>query len=331
MENLDRGASSVPKWSGSSTTRRQTSPDRGHPSTGAAASGAARQPQARPPGAARSDSSPGEPCPVVHKSETHVVGCSGRIVAAVPRRSEANQKRRWVTKRGLIRGWSRDSRRRLMFGVGCIDFRRVREKFGGAFVSVTVTYRDDPGPELFRRHRLKLLDRLRYELGERRLVWKVEFQRRGVVHLHLLVWVPFDDAEGLRSFRLWLWSAWEGITGERLRVDARWTTAQDLARYISADWTMDRKAYQYRVPATWSHVGRWWGIVDLPAEWTTVAVDQETFVFARRTLRRYRQSKSRYKVRCGRSQGLTTIWALGDDYGSLERALLPTLLARAGP
>jgi len=216
----------------------------------------------------------------------------------------------------------------MLFSVGCIDFDRLLNELGGSFVSLTVTYRDDPGPSGFRADRLKLLDALRWRTGARRLIWKVEFQRRGVVHLHLLVWVPFggDDQDQLRELRMWLWDAWERITGGyvggRHRVDARFTGAADMARYLSADWSRDSKAYQYRVPKSWHGTGRWWAVVGLPASWEVVPVSQQTFPRLVRTLRRHRQANARYKVRCGFTRSAPTTWVLGDRSGSMQRSVM---------
>jgi len=218
--------------------------------------------------------------------------------------------------RGEIRGWSAASRRRLLFGLGCLDFEGEVRRHGGQWVSVMVSYHEnhDPGPVKLRDDRLKLLDAIRYRVGVRRLVWKIEFHRHGGPHLHLMVWVPFTSSSQLRAFRSWTWAKWEAISGRRNYVYVGTATARVFATYISADYTMNgRKGYQYRVPDAWQHVGRWWAIVGMEARWTTRPVSDPAFLKLHRVLRRHRQANATYKIRCGRSRRPGKMWLLAND------------------
>jgi hypothetical protein len=211
-----------------------------------------------------------------------------------------------------VRDWSPGSRRRLLFGLGCLDFERERGK-RGKWASLMVSYGHDPGPEKLRRDRLALLQALRDRYGTSKNVWKVEFHqhwRGGVPHLHMMLLVPRGSEGELRALRRWLWARWERISGGRHYVYAGWATARVMASYVAADYTMKgRKDVQQRVPDGWGHVGRWWGINGMRARWTTRPVSWSQFRVAKALVRQ------RYAVesgRCGTSEDRGSAWVLTD-------------------
>jgi hypothetical protein len=263
-------------------------------------------------------------CPVAHKFspafiEAPVVGFSGRV-AAVDWRGRHTRQGGGV--RGEVRGWSAASRRRCLFGVGTIPFHKLRRKLGGSWVFLTLTYGEDPGPDVFRRDRKVFLDRLRRRLGGERLFWKVEFHqhwRGGVPHLHVLTWVPWSekDRHSLAEFRAWLWESWKGTTGRPWRVDASLCDVRDTAMYLAFDMAKWEKGQQYRVPASWQHVGRWWAFRGLYADWSTFRLDAGTYRKVHRLVRRYRQANAPRKIKCGRNRQAGRMWALGVTEGAL--------------
>lgn len=239
--------------------------------------------------------------------------------------------------RADIKCWSAGSRRRLLYRMASLDFRRLSRTWGGRFAFVTLTWRDDPGPVEVARQRNHFLQRLGDRLGARRWVWKLEFQRRGAPHLHLLVWVPSESDEALADLRRWTWDAWDDVTGGHLlwagrtfpvpvgrglnRVGVDWCRAKDVARYIAFDLTKSKKGYQFKVPESWVQTGRWWGSSGLDAEWLHVPLDVQDTISIRRMLRRYRQANSRGKARFGRCKGLSRIWVIGNDSGTLIESI----------
>jgi hypothetical protein len=253
-----------------------------------------------------------QPCPVAHKSaESPVLGFSGRVCVAVPMRSEVRP-RGGGGIRGEVRDWSAGSRRRLLFGLGCLDFERERGR-KGRWVSLTLTYGHDPGSERFRRDRSAFLRALHHRYGRTKNVWKVEFHqhwRGGVPHLHMMLLVPRASEGELRALRRWLWPTWARVSGGDHRVDARWASARVMASYVAADYTMSgRKAAQQRVPEGWGHVGRWWAINGMGARWVTRPVTYREFRVAKALIRQ------RYAVesgRCGSSEDWGSAWVLTD-------------------
>ncbi|MQB01777.1 MAG: hypothetical protein GEU78_16100 [Actinobacteria bacterium] len=264
-----------------------------------------------------------------HRAPTKgVLSFAGRVVDCKP--VLVDQKAIGGGVRSDIKCWSAASRRRLLFYMASLDFKRVASRWGGRFAFVTLTWRDDPGPDEVRRQRNHFLQRLGDRLGARRWVWKLEFQRRGAPHLHLLVWTPFVSDVELSDFRRWTWDAWDDVSGGYVsesgvrglhRTDVDWCRAKDVARYIAFDLTKSSKGYQFTVPETWSHTGRWWGTSGLVAEWLHVPLAVSEVISVRRMLRRYRQANSTGKARFGRCKGLSRIWVIGREAGTLVEAI----------
>lgn len=286
-----------------------------------------------------------QPCPVAHnctddagewffadrRYRSGTLSFAGRVVDV--RFEAADQRQQGGGVRDIISCWSAASRRRFLYRLGSIDLGGLTESWGGRFVFVTLTWREDPGPAVVGRQRRALKERWRRRFGEVRWTWKLEFQMRGVPHFHVLAWVPFDDDRSLATLRRWVWSAWEGVSGDRHRVDVGWCQAKDVARYIAFDLTKSTKAYQFRVPATWRSTGRWWGVDGLPVYWSSIPVSVPELVVVRRMLRRYRRANSRRRPRFGRCDGLSRVWVLGQETGSLIGAVdrLLATLARGDP
>lgn len=261
-----------------------------------------------------------KPCPVAHKSADHpVMGSSGRVCVVVPRGRPGRGRGGGV--RGQVRDWSPGSRRRLLFGLGCVDFERERGK-GGRWVSLTLTYGHDPGSERFRRDRSAFLRALHHRYGRTKHVWKVEFHqhwRGGVPHLHMMLLLPNASEGSLRGLRRWLWPTWARVSGGDYRVDARWAEARVMATYVAADYTMSgRKLIQQRVPEGWGLVGRWWAINGLKAQWVTRPITHREFVVARALVRLEVAASS---ARSGSSDGFGSAWVLTDSGAAFVEAV----------
>jgi len=105
-------------------------------------------------------------------------------------------------KRGRIHGFSRRSRSRLMRRLGMVS------RHADLPVFITLTYPEQyPGPSEAKRHLRAFLMRLRRRYPNSGWVWRMEFQKRGAPHFHLLVW-------GVK-FIPWVWVArsWYEVVG----------------------------------------------------------------------------------------------------------------------
>lgn len=173
-------------------------------------------------------------------------------------------RRRVGSSRGVVWAFSDRSRRRLMLSVN-----RLPE---GEYLLVTLTL---PGEalsaddlrEAFRAFRMRLYRRFPAAVG----LWKLEFQRRGAGHYHLMLL----ESSVMRAplFEAWAKSAWYEVVGsgdsrhlkrgvdvQRLRKIGAY-----LASYLKKEGGV--KAYQDSAPE--GFYGRRWGVVGL--RWSSPA------------------------------------------------------------
>ncbi len=252
-----------------------------------------------------------------------VLRCAGRVVQVSWR---GGGRVRVSGSRGRVRCWSPASRRRLLKVAGSVDWDGVRAEWGGAWLFLTLTYREDPGPERCKRDLDVLARRWARRWGHARWLWKMEFQRRGVPHFHFIGWVPKDGAVALAAYRWWLWDAWREIAGAgvRQRVDVDYARARDMVRYFVAYASTGWKASQHLVPASWHESsGRWWGVRGLPITWRERPLSRRQFFRIRRTLIRFRRAHSRYPIRCPSS--MRGCWVLGERPRVLEGGVVRML------
>lgn len=202
--------------------------------------------------------------------------------------------------RGTVCGFSRASARRLRERLIRIDYLATRSTWA------TVTYHDgwrsDPEQWHAHLHRLELAlarDWPRELLGG---IWRLEFQKRGAPHFHLLLF--WRDPPRVALFRAWLASRWNAIAEPGDDVARRVGTQADpvtlnshedvarLLRYL-AKYLAKPDAREDVLTATGGvmETGRCWGqFLTIPL--TTVADirldDTQRFILARR-VRRWRR------------------------------------------
>ena len=186
----------------------------------------------------------------------------------------------WQKPRGKVRSFSRRSRTRLMQTMCALPVKHV----GRGVLFVTLTYPADyPGEwATWKRQLDTFTKRLRRRLPNSGGVWKLEPQKRGAPHYHMLiVGVPF-------LAKAWLVGAWQAV----ITTDDQWHKTYgvwvELARShrgviaYAAKYTAKHQA----LPESWQDgVGRWWGVFgrkQLGIEWITAGLTQaEYFAFAR--------------------------------------------------
>ena len=137
-------------------------------------------------------------------------------------------------------------------------------------------------------------------------VWKMEFQRRGAPHFHLLAPVP----SGV-GFGDWLSHAWADIvnhpdpvqrekhlsagTGIDRAKGINADTAQRISYYFSKHASANKgvKEYQNRPPAEWMEagsVGRFWGYWGIEPSTETIIMSDEHALLVARILRRWQKA-----------------------------------------
>lgn len=102
--------------------------------------------------------------------------------------------------RGRICGFSAAARRRLLEFMASIDRAAT---LPAQMWMLTLTY---PGvwsgdPIIWKKHLDNFLLRLRRAWGDLGLVWKLEFQRRGAPHFHIILQMPLDAIAGMQKIK----------------------------------------------------------------------------------------------------------------------------------
>jgi hypothetical protein len=199
---------------------------------------------------------------------------------------------------------------------------------------VTLTYPGDwltvvPTGQVLKRHMKALRKRFARAWGEEwRCVWKLEFQRRGAPHVHMLCTPPHGTAKTTgERFAVWLSRSWAEVVDhpdpEQRRRHQLAGTALDyagglratdprrVAAYFTKHGLMAAKEYQHDVPPEWSEPGtgpgRFWGVWNLHRAVRTVQVSPEDGIQAGRIARRWtkaqRRTRQTWKPRVNQTTG----------------------------
>jgi hypothetical protein len=155
-------------------------------------------------------------------------------------------------QRGKVVGYSPESRRRFMRSMDAID-----EGQAGLPVFLTLTY---PGEfsgswEVWKRDLRQWLKRLGRQYPQAWGCWRLEPQKRGAPHFHLLVW-------GTRIDKEWLSRSWFEVVGSGDERHRRAGTQVQAVRSWNGvkHYTAKYIAKVGELPAEWgAGVGRWWG------------------------------------------------------------------------
>lgn len=197
-------------------------------------------------------------------------------------------------RRGCVTSWSARSRRRMVRSIAECAFA------GHGWGMVTLTYPGDwqscaPSPEVSKAHLAAFRRRWERRYGPLEAVWKLEFQRRGAPHFHLLARIPAVALPYFRSLVARWWAEIVNSGDERheragTAVDVSWRGwdgAAAIARYFGKHGLWSSKEYQHDVPEAWDSSGRWWGIWNIDRVRESVSIDVATAAKARRLLRKW--------------------------------------------
>jgi hypothetical protein len=228
--------------------------------------------------------------------------------------------------------WSAKSRANLTETVGSLDFSDWPIAHGD-LAMVTLTLPGDwlpltPDGQTFKKMLKKFRERFEYHTGlPWRLLWKLEFQRRGAPHWHALMRVPVFVGAGVKKkmFPEWLSRTWADVVGaskERDRCDVRtrevyseyerhlgagtgidfsgkdFTDPRRMGLYFlgHSSKTTDNKKYQHRVPRAWrgpgKGPGRFWGYVGLVKAVVELDVTERDQQILDRQLRKIKKARN---------------------------------------
>lgn len=197
------------------------------------------------------------------------------------------------SKRGRVRGWSTQSAARLRRWFYSVDGAQL----DGRGFALTLTVRDlPPAAADWTATRRRFVERLRRSDAVR-LQWLTEWQRRGVPHMHGVVFFPDGSRaspEGLVDH--WVASAGDWGAGRSAQVVTPLWGLPGWLQYQAKHSARGVRHYQRAtVPEAWQGAtGRLWGVVgDWPLREELHGVDMETFWRFRRLLRSWLLSESR--------------------------------------
>jgi hypothetical protein len=210
-------------------------------------------------------------------------------------------------KRSVIRGWSLQAARRNRQFLQSIELGKVT----GTGLFLTLTLRDLPGTSGdWTRIVGAFLERMR-RTGMTRYHWVVEFQQRGVPHLHMVAyWDQLPSVVlGHDPVGHWLEVADEFGASPKGQ-DIRWCNQRvELLVYMAKHSARTADHYQRQrtaLPAGWHSVGRLWGASSKgswPTSVTTFDFNATAFYKLRRLYRGYRRAEATSELVKARGTG----------------------------
>lgn len=191
--------------------------------------------------------------------------------------------------RGRVSGFSKNSRRRLMRTLGQVDKEEMP-----VFVTLTYPGEWDPNYKTWKRDLDRFLKRLVYKFEGVSGVWKLEPQKRGAPHYHLIIW----GANYGRLLRF-VADAWYQVVGSGDNRHLLAGTRVEMVRSWKGVMSYSAKylGKVVEMPDGWENVGRYWGVFSRAAiPWAVLVSTESSYKKAcelMRWLRRYAHIKAR--------------------------------------
>lgn len=160
--------------------------------------------------------------------------------------------------RGLIKGFSRPSRKRFIEDIqrlSAADLGELYPKF------ISLTYRHQVDAEEAKGNLRSLFERFRRRWPQSSGYWRMELQKRGVFHFHLIMfglpWLPHVVLQGM----------WEEIIGWDLQREGCHVqvnikaieSVKMLTNYVAKYAAKLDDSLPLLDNASYLHAGRWWG------------------------------------------------------------------------
>lgn len=212
------------------------------------------------------------------------------LEARFERLPEKRRGERAPRRKGTNRYWTRQSRMRL--------YRRVVELSKalseGHSYAICLTYQQRT-PEESKKDLNRLNMRLKRKLKGQKwcCIWKMEFQRRGTVHYHLIL----STERPFTGIIEWISKAWAEITKDpQLAITGtcvqriETSTLEYCTLYIIGHMQAFAKEYQTIAPEEVQWTGRWWGIWNRPKQMMVeITITWEQFHAIKRQLKKLRR------------------------------------------
>lgn len=248
--------------------------------------------------------------------------------------------------RGAIKDFSRASRRRLLHAVESLDWQAALRPAGRVLWFLTLTVHHDEGLERAHAAKEALRRRLYRACPSTAIVWKLEPQKRGAPHYHLLVVADLAEVAALvggpaprsedeldadpfellrRRMEAWFLDSWREVTGQasitRVALEEPRST-RGVRAYV-----VGYLAKKHSVPEHWRG-RRYWGIWgEWPRSTRVFWLDEKSRWRLRRMVRAWSRSiRRRAQGERGRAASRSRPWA--DRYGGVRVCIPTELLAR---
>lgn len=163
-----------------------------------------------------------------------------------------------LSSRGAVTGFSRKSRNRLLQKLAMLKRSELP-------LFVTLTY---PGtfpvdPKDWKRHIDTFSKRFCRRFPNAGFIWKLEPQKRGAPHFHLLAWdSSLTPVEFYAYLKNWIKTAWYEVVGSGDERHLRAGTGVEIVRSFQGVMYYASKYMSKAVDGeVWGHPGRWWGVV----------------------------------------------------------------------
>lgn len=216
-------------------------------------------------------------------------------------------------KRDVVKGWSAGAVRRHTKWLYSVDADALDE--GHVGLALTLTMRDcPPDSDTFHRLRRAWLKRLE-RAGADRVHWVVEWQRRGVPHVHAAVYFPADDDRSDQLLAALCLTAWLAVADEygALLGGQHFNVVDGplgWLQYLSKHAARGAAHYQRQGhPEGWAKTGRLWGHT---GEWPTI--EPMRFSMSTAAFHRYRRLCRQWRIADARSEKDPAVRARREQY-----------------
>lgn len=161
--------------------------------------------------------------------------------------------------RGDVDEFSHESRKRLLKKFACLQ---TFDLHNAKFLTLTYHQAHRAGPLQAREDLSTFLQYLRDNYPGVRYIWRLELQKRGAPHFHLIVFFPYTQSEqGLKSFTNNVIQAWHRIADPTSKDHAKYGCMVEnvssrkkcfsyLSKYIAKEDPAGKSAYKGR---RWGH------------------------------------------------------------------------------
>ena len=156
-------------------------------------------------------------------------------------------------RRGVIGRFSRGSRRRLLRKLSQVQRGKIP-----VFITLTYPGEYDQSPDIWKRHLDKLGKRIRRRFKSVGIFWKLEPQKRGAPHFHLLVW-----GASYWELKAWTARAWYEVvnSGDERHLRAG-TRVEKIRSWRGVFWYASKyMGKEVEALPGWEAVGRYWGVI----------------------------------------------------------------------